>query len=87
MKKRKVFFRVILLLFLVTAPVYLFKSVYSKCKVDIAKRSDKKERLTDEIRKNFLIRKENFFEDKNYKLALEKLKKEKLEEKGVVIVE
>lgn len=87
MKKRKVFFRIILLIFLIAAPLYLFKSVYSWSKVSISKRSERKNILTGEIRKNFLTRKEKFFEDKNYKLALEKLKKEKLEEKGVVIVE
>ncbi|WP_319370776.1 hypothetical protein [uncultured Ilyobacter sp.] len=87
MKKRKVFFRSIMLVFLLAVPLYLFKSVYSKCKITISKRSERKTMLTDEIRKNFLIRKENFFEDKNYKLALEKLKKEKLEVEGVVIIE
>jgi hypothetical protein len=53
----------------------------------MSKRAVRREVLTNEIRKNSLIRRENFLEDKNYKIALEKLKKEKLEVEGVVIVE
>ena len=87
MKKRKVFFRLMLLLFLIVAPLYLFRIAYFKRKIIMSKRAVRREVLTNEIRKNSLIRRENFLEDKNYKIALEKLKKEKLEVEGVVIVE
>lgn len=76
-----------LLLFLIVAPLYLFRIAYFKCKIIMSKRAVRREVLTNEIRKNSLIRRENFLEDKNYKIALEKLKKEKLEVEGVVIVE
>ncbi|WP_320046399.1 hypothetical protein [uncultured Ilyobacter sp.] len=87
MKKRKVFFRLMLLVFLIVAPLCIFRIVYFQCKVNISKRLGRREILISEIRKNSLTRKENFLEDKNYKIALEKLKKEKLEVEGVVIVE
>jgi anionic cell wall polymer biosynthesis LytR-Cps2A-Psr (LCP) family protein len=87
LKKRKVLFRITLLMFLIIAPLYLFKSIYSQWKIIVSKKSHNREILTDKLQKNFLIRKENFFTDKNYKIALEKLKKEKFEAKGVVIID
>lgn len=50
-------------------------------------RSVRKENLISKIRENSLTRKEDFLEDKNYRIALEKLEKEKLKVEGVVIVE
>lgn len=87
MKKRKVLFRVILLMFLIIAPLYLFKSIYSQWNMNASKKSHDRKKLTGELKKNFLVRKGDFFKDKNYKIALEKLKKEKFETKGVVIIE
>ncbi len=87
MKKRKVFVRIILLLFLIAVPIYLLKSAYFSYKINSSKKSKQKQMLTGDLRKNFITRKEKFFEDKNYKLAIKKLEKEKLEVEGVVIVE
>ncbi|ADO82625.1 hypothetical protein [Ilyobacter polytropus] len=87
MKKRIVFFRLMLLLFLIAAPLYLFRIVYFHCKVHVLERSVRKENLISKIRENSLTRNEDFLENKNYRIALEKLEKEKLQVEGVVIVE
>lgn len=77
MKKGRILIRLIMIVFMLAFPIYqlyiLVDQYRDTRKADIERR----DKLTEEFRENFLVRGEDFYRDKNYQKKFKKLQEKK----------
>lgn len=77
MKKIRILIRLIMIIFMFSLPVYQLNALrvqyLEERKIDL----ERSERLLEELKDGFLIRRENFYEDSEYKREFAKLQQSK----------
>ncbi|GLI55903.1 hypothetical protein PM10SUCC1_14170 [Propionigenium maris DSM 9537] len=77
MKKGRILIRLIMIIFMLAFPIYqlhiLINQYRDTRRVDIERR----DKLTEEFRDSFLVRREDFYKDRSYQKEFKKLQEKK----------
>lgn len=77
MKKGRILIRLIMIMFMLVFPIYKVCVLAGQYKEIRRADIERRDKLTQEFRDNFLVRRENFYEDKNYQREFRKLQEKK----------
>lgn len=77
MKKGRILIRLIMIMFMLVFPIYKVWVLADQYKEIRRADIERRDKFTQEFRDNFLVRRENFYEDKNYQREFRKLQEKK----------
>ncbi len=77
MKKGRILIRLIMIIFMLTFPIYQLHMLVGRYRETRRADIERRDRLTEEFRDRFLVRREDFYKDKNYQKEFKKLQEKK----------
>lgn len=77
MKKKKILIRLMMLIFIIAFPVYQVYSLGMECLRIREANRERSTRITNRFRENFLMRREDFYADREYQREFKELENSK----------
>lgn len=77
MKKGKILIRLIMIIFMLAFPIYQLHMLVDQYRDTRMADIERRDKLTEEFREKFLVRREDFYRDKNYQKEFKKLQEKK----------
>ncbi len=77
MKKGRILIRLIMIIFMLTFPIYQLHMLVGRYRETRRADIERRDRLTEEFRDRFLVRREDFYRDTNYQKEFKKLQEKK----------